>query len=343
MSRPLIKAPATVAVYSNGETIGDALYKIPFAKAVRAAFPQSRILWLGTFDTALATKLQPVLGGVIDEFHAPCLVGADIRQLILPLPWRGPIDVLIDTQKVAWRTLVARRLRPRLFVSATWKFRFSDRRPAAGYVKPPHIVDRLLDLLELASGLRPPPVGALTLPDDLAAKAVACLPGSSRAGGTITYVGLAPGAGKPEKIWPLDRFIAVAQAQVARGRVPVFILGPDEVQWLPALREALPGAVFPEQMKEVWAGKFSPLNTIALARLLSAAIANDSGVSHMFGAADVPLLTLHGPTNAEKFRPKVTRGATLAAASFGGEAMELIPLDAAVAAMESLFDGGSRG
>ncbi|MFX8668614.1 hypothetical protein ABTM51_20915, partial [Acinetobacter baumannii] len=84
-------------------------------KAVRAAYPGSRILWIGTHETALATKLQPVLGGVIDEFHAPSGLAGDVKQLVLPLPWRQPIDVLIDTQKVGWRTLVVRRLRPKLF------------------------------------------------------------------------------------------------------------------------------------------------------------------------------------------------------------------------------------
>ena len=39
---------------------------------------------------------------------------------------------------------------------------------------------------------------------------------------------------------------------VERGRVPVFILGPDELEWLKPIRDAVPSALFPEQDKAIW-------------------------------------------------------------------------------------------
>jgi ADP-heptose:LPS heptosyltransferase len=57
----------------------------------------------------------------------------------------------------------------------------------------------------------------------------------------------------------------------------------------------------------------------------------------MFGAADVPLLTLYGPTDAEKFRPKVSRGRVLRAADFGGAEMTAIPVEAVLGELRALL------
>jgi len=311
---------SSVAVFSYGEIIGDGLYKLPFVRALRAAYPSARITWITTNRTVYAGKLQPIMGGLIDEFRQDSGIGASPAGVILPLPFRDRFQVIIDTQTTVWRTLTLKRLGHDLFISPAARFRLSDRRPPPGRTRPPHMVDRLNELLALASGGVPAVSTGLRLPDDLVAKARAALPDGP------AYAGLAPGAGKRFKCWPLDRFIDVARAQGARGRVPVFILGPDELEWLPELRAAVPGALFPEQERAIWGDDFTPLRTIALAQRFAVALANDSGVSHMFGAADVPLVTLFGPTPAAKFQPRVTRGAVLTAQQFGGQAMTDIPV-----------------
>ena len=61
--------------------------------------------------------------------------------------------------------------------------------------------------------------------------------------------------------------------------------------------------------------RFAPWRLRGVARR---AVANDAGVSHMLGAADIPLLTLYGPTDfSEKFRPRVTHGRVLRASDYG--------------------------
>jgi ADP-heptose:LPS heptosyltransferase len=266
-------SPDSVAVFSYEEIIGDGLYKLPFVRALRAAWPSARITWITTRRTVYAGKLQPVMDGLIDEFRQDSGIGRSPAGIILPLPWRERFSVIIDTQTTLWRTLTLRRLPHGLFISPAANFRLSDRKP---------------------------------------------------------------GAGKRFKCWPLDRFIAVAAAQAERGRVPVFILGPDELEWLAPIREAVPSALFPEQDKAIWGEGFTPLRTIALARRFTAALANDSGVSHMFGAADAPLITLFGPTPAEKFQPKVTLGGVITAQEFGGEAMTDIPVQSVIERLDQV-------
>jgi ADP-heptose:LPS heptosyltransferase len=322
--------PDSVAVFSYEEIIGDGLYKLPFVRALRAAWPSARITWITTRRTVYAGKLQPVMGGLIDEFRQDSGIGESPAGVILPLRWRERFSVIIDTQTTVWRTLTLRRLPHDLFISPAARFHLSDRKPAPGRTRPPHMVDRLNELLALAAGSVPAVGADLRLPEDLTAKAEAALPSGP------AYIGLAPGAGKRFKCWPLERFIAVAAAQAERGRVPVFILGPDELEWLAPIREAVPSALFPEQDKAIWGEGFTPLRTIALARRFTAALANDSGVSHMFGAADAPLLTLFGPTPAEKFQPKVSRGGVITAQEFGGETMADIPVQSVIERLDQL-------
>ena len=59
-------------------------------------------------------------------------------------------------------------------------------------------------------------------------------------------------------------------------------------------------------------------------------------VSHMFGAADAPLITLFGPTPAKKFQPKVTLGGVITAQEFGGEAMTDIPVQSVIERLDQL-------
>ena len=139
----------------------------------------------------------------------------------------------------------------------------------------------------------------------------------------------------------LDRFEALARAEIKRGRSAVFLLGPDEAAWLPALRASVPGARFPLQEGGDALGDPSPLLTIALAQRLAAGVANDSGTGHLIAAAGCPLVSLFGPTRAEKFAPAARRLEIIAAQDFGAAEMAAIPFDAVGAALQRLLDAES--
>lgn len=140
------------------------------------------------------------------------------------------------------------------------------------------------------------------------------------------YVGLAPGAGNPVKIWPLPQIEKLAAAQVAKGRQVVFILGPEELKIYDALVAAFPSAIFPLQDDGAWdCAKLTIEHTLAVASLLDVAVANDSGVGHMIAAVDCPLISLFGPTSPEKLAPRVTRSRVIAAQSYGSSDMRAIP------------------
>lgn len=335
----MTEAPGSVLVYVGLDLVGDGLMKLPFVRALRHACPRAGIVWLaGKGRSTYGGVLAPLVAGLIDEVVEEAGVGLGWDELLRPplagTPLQGRrFDLVIDTQRRVKTTLLLRRIPHRLFVSGAAGYWLSDRRPPRGHARPAAMIRQMLDLLELATGR--PAVPAATPLADAAATTLAgeLLPAGPG------HVGLVPGAGGRIKCWPLDRYLELGRRIANRGRVPVILLGPGEADWQDAVRTALPQALLPLQDPRAGNLAGSPLLTIAIAGRLAAGVANDSGGGHMLAAADVPLLSLFGPTPPAKFAPFVTRGTVLRAQDFGGTEMTAIPVDAVDAALESLLSG----
>lgn len=326
--------PASILVYVGLDAVGDGLLKLPFVRALRSAFPAARITWMaGKGHTVYAGSLAPVVAGLVDEVLDQADVGSRVGELFARRPLAGrSFDLIIDTQRRLLTSLIVRRIRHRRFISAAADFLLSDARPPKGWQRPAAMTRQLLALVELAADAPAQPDAPLPRDPDCERLADGLLPPGP------TYVGLAPGAGGRHKCWPLDRFIALARRQHAAGRMPVFLLGPNEAPWAEEIRAALPQALLPLQGLSAT----PPQLTIALGRRLAAAVANDSGTGHMLAAADAPLVSLFGPTPPEKFAPATRRLTVVRAQDFGAETMDAIPEDAVAEVLErSLCESGS--
>jgi ADP-heptose:LPS heptosyltransferase len=313
-----------ILVYSMGEVIGDGLIKLPFAAGLRRAFPDAHIAWAAAKgDTVYAGPLAGVVTGLIDDIVTAGPTGAGRFDI---LPWVRPFggrrfNLVIDTQENAARGAVVRR--------AVGK---GGRLVSPAQAKgdwPVAVVDRLARLLDLAKpGAVPAP---LQLTDPEIARAAASLLREGPA-----YVGFAPGAGGADKRWPLENYIALANAQAARGRTPVFFLGPQEAAERDTVIRAVPEALFPEDAAP--AALRGPRLVIALAGRLAAAVANDAGPGHMLAAGGAPLLSLQRDARkAAKFKPAAQSLEMLVAEDYG-DSMAALPLDAAERALEKLLE-----
>ena len=292
-------APRTILVYVGLDLIGDALMKMPFVHALRETFPDAHITWLaGKGKTAFAGPLAPLARGLIDEVIEDAGVGTYVSELLRrPLAGRH-FDLVIDTQRRVLTTLILRRIACDVFVSGAADFLFSDRRPAGRYRKPKTMSRQLLDLIEFASGRPVTEKYTAVRAESEENVARRLLPDGP------TYIGFVPGAGGRHKCWPRQHYIDAARYQAAQGRVPVIILGPNEEDWYPELRAAVPSALFPLQAAAAEGEKPSAILTIALAARLHVAVANDCGGGHLMAAGLVPLVSIWGPTIFEKAPPQ---------------------------------------
>jgi ADP-heptose:LPS heptosyltransferase len=323
----MARKPFSVLVYVGLDLVGDGLMKLPFLRALRAAYPDAHVTWLaGQGRTVYAGTLAPLVAGLVDEVIEDAHVGIHWWELAGPRPLKGRrFDLVLDTQRRVLTTLIVKRIRHGCFVSGAADWHLSELRPPAGTPRRPAMIGQMLALLELASGNPARPEAPLVLDPAVEAEAERRLPGGA------IYVGLAPGAGGKHKCWPLENYIALAMRQVKAGRVPAILLGPDERHWEDEIRDAVPGAVLPLD-----AGA-TPILTIALARRLSVAVANDSGTGHMLAAAEVPQISLFGPTAPEKFAPVTPHLVIIRAQSFGSDSMDAIPLSVVADQIDALL------
>ena len=241
----------TIGVLVGRDLVGDALIKMPFLRAIHHAFPGAAVHWITSQGpTAYGTVLRSATRELIAVIHeCPAWLNPATAHAELQAPY---FDILFDTRNHRHAAMMARQVPHGLFLATAMRYLLSDRRPALDrclWNRPKHICDRLLQLVELAAGYCPAFTGALPLSDELRCKALEILPHGP------VYVGLAPGAGNPAKIWPLYKFEKLAALQAARGRVPVFILGPQEMAHYDALRASLPVALFPLQDDRAWQGR----------------------------------------------------------------------------------------
>jgi len=324
-----MQAPATICVYVGLDAFGDGLMKLPFLRALRHAFPGARITWLaGKGRSVFAHELKPLAQGLIDETVEDAGIGSRLGELWSARPLAGRrFDLVIDTQRRVLTTLIVRRIAHGRFVSGAAGFLLSGAKPKLPYRKPAAMVRQMLDLVEAASGLPARPDAPLALEPAVAGAAAALLPGGP------VYVGLAPGAGGRGKCWPLENFLALAGSLACDGATPAFILGPNEAEWAPRCA-AIPGAALPLQAAAARGIPATPMLTIALARRLKAAVANDSGGGHMLAAGGVALVSLFGPTSPAKFAPLCPRLTVLRAQDFGGDSLDRIPVAAVRAALK---------
>lgn len=323
-----------VYVGSNpDDAIGENILKLPFLRALTSGFPGARISWIAGVGPC---QFEGILAHVVDGRIAECITDFSIedsaKELLFrwrPLPGRR-FDLIIDTQRNVIRTLVLRRIPHRVFVSGCWRFFLSDRKPPADLIHPRLLTDKLLGLAAAATGeaTRPSPVWPLA-------------PEWRDAAGRLLpeghiYVGLAPGAGKKGtgKCWPLDRFLALAREQHAKGRTAVFFLGPGERTWLDRIRRDAPNAAIPGDDLDI-GGLTEPALAMALGQRLDVAVANCSGIGHILAAAGAPMVSLYGPTQPGKYAPYASALIALRAQDFGSTGnIENIPLEAVRDAVE---------
>lgn len=314
----------SILVYSGGEAIGDALYKLNFIKNLRYNFPDSKITWLaGQGKTEYSYNLKPLVNNLIDEVVDNLKIGVNpFIEFIKPSPIKKEYDVIIDTQTVVLPTLCLKKIKHKIFLSASAKWIFSDLKPNNFSIKDTSLNDRLNIFIKLINNNEVKYCKKdIKIEDKYIKLSNTLLPKGK------TYIGISPGAGDKAKIWPLNKFVKLAQGQVNKNRIPVFFLGPDEKNLLEIIKKDVPQAIFPEWTDTaIKSGLKGPILVIALAKKVNVAIANDSGTGHMFAVAGTKLISLFSKHNPIKYAPNTKELIILDSKKWGGVDPNLIPL-----------------
>ena len=277
--------------------IGDVIHAMPVACALRDRFPKALLVW--AVEQRAAELIQD--HAAIDE------------HIVLPQGWlRSPrqvwhlrkrlrafaFDTAVDIQglsksaAVAWLSGAKRRIG----MGGRWGREVSrwlnNQLVDTGDL---HAIERGLKLLE-PLGVRSPEVHfnvPVAAADCAAAEEIL-----QRLNLHAGFVLIASGAGWPSKLWPIDRYAAVAAYLGRRWNLSSLLI------WGNAAERARA-----EQITQAAEGraqlcpKITLLQLAAIARRAQFTIGSDTGPLHLAAAAGAPCVGLYGPWPADKHGP----------------------------------------
>jgi lipopolysaccharide heptosyltransferase I len=283
---------------SRLSAIGDVLHSLPVACALRKRFPQAHIGWIVEGRTGDLLVNHPAIDSLVRVkrgwLKSPQIVWDLRRQLK-----RSRYDIAIDIQGLTKSAIAARLSGAKRRIG----FRGVDGRELSPWlnnelVEPTsaHVIDRNLELLR-PLGIERPEV-EFRLANSPAIDAAVCgwLRGLHLACGE--FVVLNPGAGWPSKLWPAERFAALAKhlGQVCGVR--------SLVVWAGGVERTMADAIINGSAGQAQLAPATSLTELAaVLRRAKLMVAADTGPLHLAVAVGTPSVGLFGPMPIERNGP----------------------------------------
>ncbi|MGD9723854.1 MAG: glycosyltransferase family 9 protein [Pirellulales bacterium] len=321
--------------------IGDVVHGLPVLCALRAAYPQAFLAWVVEGRTAEILRCHPALDELIVVPRGWLKRAREVWTLARTLR-RLEFDTAIDVQGLTKSAVAARLSGAKRRVG----FDGVDGREVSRWLNnrlvlpaATHVVDRNLELLRALDIDRPQARFDLTVPPADHAAADRLLEGLSLAG---PFAVINPGAGWPSKLWPAERFAAVAHRLGQSRGVPSLVV------WAGAQERAAAEQIVAASGS--WAKMAPPTSLgelVAIARRATLFLSSDTGPLHLAAAVGTPCVGLFGPMPAERNGPygpghiavekmRMT-GASRERRTAGPEVMQSINVDDVCTACEQIL------
>tara|TARA_X000000368_G_scaffold398075_1_gene367800 strand:+ start:71 stop:1024 length:954 start_codon:yes stop_codon:yes gene_type:complete len=285
-----------ILLYNSGGGLGDTIQLFSLILSLKNHYNDSEFYYLGAHENHFQGKLK--------EFDI------DIKTLDLGLKYFGfrwwhllvakkkfinqnleKIDLIIDLQSKLRNTIILNRIPHHHFYSSTYSFKFCTQK--AEYSSKNHLKN-LSNFLN--SNIKILKFNPNNLQEKYKSEAKRLLPDKNYIGFSLTQ-----GNVYREKSWSIDNFMNLATKIAEKNKIPVFFIEKKETELVNKIKSKLPKALFPEQHSNI----SCPALVTALTSRLSLAVSIDNGVMHMMGLANIPMIVLFGPTDSEKFAPKI--------------------------------------
>ena len=239
-------------------------------------------------------------------------------------------DIILDTQKSVFRTLTLKKIKHKTFISGSASGIFSDIRLNKNIRNAKkYYLEYLYDLLDLILKKEVDKNFKFPINKNIVVNLRKIFFENHN------YVGIAPGAGEENKIWPLNNYIEIGKYLESKDYIIVYYLGPNEKDYEKILKQNFQNAIFLENEKSL--DSFNNIEIImASTKFLKFAISNDSGVSHMLSTNYCPLIKLFGPKDSVKFTPKLKNLITVSSSELNSDKIEDISISRVIKAIEDL-------
>jgi len=289
-----MQAPQRILVIQL-RRIGDLLLATPMFRALRAAYPAAEITLLVERPFEPVVRCNTHLDHVIVSERKQSLA-RNLRDIVALR--RARYDLVIDflgkprTALWSWLTGAPRRIG---YAAPGRRFFYTDNAT----------VERPDDYTVLHKAVLLQPLGIAVTDLRLEFPVAAADQAWARdhlaalgAGAGARLAAIAPGTRREDKLWPADRFAAVADRLVeAHGLTPLFICGPGEEDQIEAVRRLM-------KRPSLAGAERPPLPRVqALLERCALFVGNDTGLRHMAVAAGLPTVAIFGQPRAVNWTP----------------------------------------
>ena len=273
-------------IYNSGGGIGDSIQLFPLILSLRNLFEKSEIYYLGAHENHYLGKLK--------EYNIK------IKTLNLGLKYFGfrwwhffiakrnffklnldKFEIIVDCQSKLRNTIILKRIPSKAFYSSTFKNMFCSK------LKYP--------AKEFSSNLKTIDYDIKKIAKKYFDESIRLLPNKNYIGFSLTQGNI-----YRKKEWPLNKVIKLSEELVKNNKIPVFLIEKKYQELKNKIKNSIPSALFPEHETSF----DSPALVTCLGTRLDLAITIDNGIMHMLSLSKVPIISLFGPTNAEKFAPQ---------------------------------------
>ena len=275
-----------ILIYNSGGGIGDSIQLFPLILSVENIYEKPEIYYLGAHENLYLGKLKEYnikvktlnLGLKYFGFRWWHLFMAKKKFLDLKL---DEFYLIVDCQSKLRNTIILKQIPSKAFYSSTFNNIFCSRleRPAEKFWS---------DLKTIDYDIK-------NIPKKYFDESARLLPHKNYIGFSLTQ-----GNVYRKKEWPLHKVIKLSEELIKNNKIPVFLIEKKYQELKNKIKNSIPSALFPEHETSL----DSPALVTCLGARLDLAITIDNGIMHMLSLSKVPIISLFGPTDAEKFAPQ---------------------------------------
>ena len=284
-----------ILIYNSGGGLGDSIQLFPLLISLKGHFRKAKFYYLGAHTNHF--------NGQLKEYNIS-LETVNLNLKYFGFRWWhlliankratnnafGKFDLIIDLQTKFRNSLILKRIPHQLFYSRTLNGFFSSKKIRSNSFD--HLENLSLfieeDIIKLDFKVN-------KLPKEILREAKKLLPDSNYVGFSITQ-----GNEYRKKSWSIYKFTSLANKILSKNKIPVFFIEKNKIDLIEKIKNQVPSAIFPELNSNL----SCPALVTALASRLNTAVSIDNGIMHMMSLANIPMIVLFGPTNANKFAPK---------------------------------------
>ena len=288
-----------VLLYNSGGGIGDAIQILPLLNTLKNELKNTKFYYLSAHENHFNSTLKDLnceiesLNLNIQYFGFRWWHALIVRKRLKMLNIET-FDLILDLQSKIRNSLILKIIPHKKFVSPTFNFQLS--KPKLEIRKENRITKTILKAVNILfeKNYQFMEYNINKIHKKFHLESEKLLPNKNYVGFSITQ-----GNVYRKKEWPLDNVIEISSKLLEKGKIPVFFIEKKNIELKNKINSLLPNALFPEHESEL----SCPSLVSCLGKRLDFAISIDNGVMHMLSLSKVPMITLFGPTDAEKFAP----------------------------------------